>query len=166
VKEFNQSLVDDNMVYSDKIGSANFFWSFPSKDLVDKTNQKEQTQKLIAHAKEMCEKYNSEYEKGKEDRKQEGREVKIKRLEQLKLDEAKYDQIILSGKENDPEEIQKIIDDCKVVKQGAERWTDNVYQMKKYLTRTKGMSGKEVDKMLGITADYDYVEYKPKKGGK
>ena len=31
IKEINQGLIDDNMVNSDKIGSANFFWSFPSK---------------------------------------------------------------------------------------------------------------------------------------
>ena len=31
IKDVNQSLVDDSLVYSDKIGSANFFWSFPSK---------------------------------------------------------------------------------------------------------------------------------------
>ena len=31
----NQSLVDDFLVLSDKIGSANFFWSFPSKAYQD-----------------------------------------------------------------------------------------------------------------------------------
>ena len=31
IKDVNQSLVDDSLVQSDKIGSANFFWSFPSK---------------------------------------------------------------------------------------------------------------------------------------
>jgi len=31
VKEVLQSLVDDNLVQSDKIGSSNFFWSFPSQ---------------------------------------------------------------------------------------------------------------------------------------
>lgn len=31
VKEVLQSLVDDNLVQMDKIGSSNFFWSFPSQ---------------------------------------------------------------------------------------------------------------------------------------
>ncbi|KAG8921393.1 hypothetical protein FRC01_000268, partial [Tulasnella sp. 417] len=30
VKDVLQSLVDDNLVCSDKIGTSNFFWSFPS----------------------------------------------------------------------------------------------------------------------------------------
>ena len=120
------------MVYSDKIGSANFFWSFPSKELVDKTNKKEQIQKLIAHNKQAHEKFNSEYIKGKENRRQEGREEKMMRLNRLMADELKYDGIIQTGKENDPEELQKISDDCKIVKAGSERWTDNVFQMKRF----------------------------------
>ncbi|KAG9087154.1 hypothetical protein FS749_003138, partial [Ceratobasidium sp. UAMH 11750] len=32
VKEVLQSLVDDNLVQSDKIGSSNFFWCFPSAE--------------------------------------------------------------------------------------------------------------------------------------
>lgn len=31
VKEVLQSLVDDGLVQADKIGSSNFFWSFPSQ---------------------------------------------------------------------------------------------------------------------------------------
>lgn len=37
-QEVNQSLVDDGLVDLDKIGSANFFWSFPSKMAVAKQN--------------------------------------------------------------------------------------------------------------------------------
>lgn len=151
------------MVYSDKIGAANFFWSFSSKELVDKTNRKEQIQKLIAHNKGLSGKFKNEYEKGKENRKQEGREEKLMRLNCLKRDEQRYDEIIQAGKDNDPEEIQKISNSCKIVKAGSERWTDNVFQMKKYLTKSRGIAGKEVDKMLGITVDYDYVVYKSKR---
>jgi hypothetical protein len=31
VKEVLESLVNDDLVETDKIGSANFFWSLPSK---------------------------------------------------------------------------------------------------------------------------------------
>ena len=39
VKEHNQSLVDDNIVLSDKIGSSVFFWSFKSQDFHQKSVQ-------------------------------------------------------------------------------------------------------------------------------
>ena len=31
VKDVNQSLIDDNLVETDKIGIGTFFWAFPSK---------------------------------------------------------------------------------------------------------------------------------------
>lgn len=37
-QDVNQSLVDDRLVDMDKIGSSNFFWSFPSKVAVTKQN--------------------------------------------------------------------------------------------------------------------------------
>lgn len=37
-QEVNQSLVDDGLVDMDKIGAANFFWSFPSKTVVTRQN--------------------------------------------------------------------------------------------------------------------------------
>ena len=33
VKEILQSLVDDDMVDSERIGTSNYFWAFPSKAL-------------------------------------------------------------------------------------------------------------------------------------
>lgn len=33
VKEILQSLVDDGMVDTDRIGTSNYFWAFPSKAL-------------------------------------------------------------------------------------------------------------------------------------
>jgi len=44
IKEYNQSLVDDGLVLSDKIGSANFFWSFPSKAFQDRSTKKDTLQ--------------------------------------------------------------------------------------------------------------------------
>lgn len=38
VQDINQALVDDGLVDMDKIGSSNFFWSFPSKAIVARQN--------------------------------------------------------------------------------------------------------------------------------
>jgi hypothetical protein len=35
VKDVNQSLIDDGLVNTDKIGAANIFWSFPGKTFKD-----------------------------------------------------------------------------------------------------------------------------------
>ena len=58
VKEVLQSLVDDDMVNSDKIGSSVYFWAFPSNSLVMKKKKlNELTVKLnkdSQRSKELC----------------------------------------------------------------------------------------------------------------
>ena len=58
VKEVLQSLVDDDMVNSDKIGSSVYFWAFPSNSLVMKKKKlNELTVKLNKdshRSKELC----------------------------------------------------------------------------------------------------------------
>ena len=34
VKDIAQSLIDDGEINMDKIGTSNYYWSFPSQDLV------------------------------------------------------------------------------------------------------------------------------------
>lgn len=54
VKEHNQSLVDDSLVMSDKIGSSVFFWSFPSQRLHERTVALEAlTQQIEAREEEL-----------------------------------------------------------------------------------------------------------------
>ena len=46
VKEHNQSLVDDSIVLSDKIGSSVFFWSFPAQTYVERSSKLKNLQLL------------------------------------------------------------------------------------------------------------------------
>eukprot|EP01035_Chromulina_nebulosa_P020876 gene20876-27062_t len=125
VKDVNQSLIDDSLILSDKIGSANFFWSFPSKL--------------------------------KQDRKSTERPNKLRRLNELIERERELDLIIESNKMLDPVEIKKIENQIAINLNAANRWTDNIYTLKRYLTKKKGMSSKEVDKMLQIDGKFDYI---------
>jgi hypothetical protein len=54
VKEQNQSLVDDSLVMSDKIGAANFFWSFPSQALHEQNMKKRNLEEMIASSTQNC----------------------------------------------------------------------------------------------------------------
>ena len=61
------------------------------------------------------------------------------------------------NKANDPAELKRIQQASIDLKAGADRWTDNVWAIKSYLVKKKGMSGKEVDKMLAIDGNFDYL---------
>ena len=46
----------------------------------------------------------------------------------------------------------------KLVKEGADRWTDNVFAMKQWIVNKRNQPAAEVNKWLGISDDFDYVE--------
>lgn len=55
MQDVNQSLVDDGLVDMDKIGSSNFFWSFPSKVVVTRQNLVNSLQRDIAKVRSRTE---------------------------------------------------------------------------------------------------------------
>lgn len=47
VKDVLQSLVDDNMVDCEKVGTSNYFWAFPSKALHARKRKLEELHKQV-----------------------------------------------------------------------------------------------------------------------
>ena len=48
--------------------------------------------------------------------------------------------------------------DTKRAMEGANRWTDNVYAIRKHCENQFGMSGSEFDQAFQVPADFDYME--------
>uniref|UniRef100_A0A7S3XLC7 Meiotic nuclear division protein 1 homolog n=1 Tax=Heterosigma akashiwo TaxID=2829 RepID=A0A7S3XLC7_HETAK len=130
IKEVNQALVDDNLVDTDKIGSANFFWSFPSK-----------VAELLGA--------------GRHDTPQ--RRAQLQKLQDEKAREAALDQRLDTLKENDPRELARIETETEKCKEAANRWTDNIWALKSWCIKKKGMASTEVDRYLQLSSDFDYV---------
>lgn len=51
IKDVNQSLVDDNLVETDKIGAGAFFWALPSKGFQSRQNLIDNLKKHAADVK-------------------------------------------------------------------------------------------------------------------
>jgi hypothetical protein len=60
-------------------------------------------------------------------------------------------------------ELANIETAAKACKTAADRWTDNVFAVKQYLVKKKGMNSKEVNKYLEIGDNFDYPELPPEK---
>lgn len=157
VKEQNQALVDDSLVNCDKIGSSNFFWSFPSAEMVKKKNRVDELNRLIESIESQISSQNETCEKLKTERKDPSRHEKLNRLQELRNSNASLQSELDKYKANDPAEFERIKKEVDVLKEGADRWTDNVWAIKSYLVKKRGMPGREVDKMLGINGDFDYL---------
>lgn len=161
VKDMNQSLVDDSLVMMDKIGAANFFWSFPSKVFMDKKNEKENLEAALRKRKNEISELQEILETEQATRKAVDRDAKLQRLEQLKESEVEFDKILEANKFTDPVAVKNTLDAAEKCKEGANRWTDNTFAMKSYLVKKKGMSSKDADKMLKMDGDFDYLETVP-----
>ena len=158
IKDVNTSLVDDSLITTDKIGSGVFFWSFPSAALHSKKKTKEslenQLNNSIINDNILKESLREEWKTRLSD----DRHEKLKRLEELHNLENKLKTELEKNKANDPVEIKKMEVLAVSLKDSANRWVDNTWALKTFLTRKRGISSKEADKWLGLKDDFDYFE--------
>jgi hypothetical protein len=183
VKDMNQSLVDDFLVFSDKIGSANFFWSFPSKAYQDQCLRRDSLQASVAAISSSTEANRHQISTERAARSGGNRTRLLEELVALRGDEKQLDTQLEQLKVNDPDEIRRVEKLALTNKAAADRWTDNLWQIKSYLTKRKGMAGKEVtrffcalrsgkcdsclrnvllaqaDRLLRIDSEFDYPEF-------
>lgn len=157
IKDVNQSLVDDSLVNTDKIGAANFFWSFPSKVIIEKQTQKDNLVQQIKKTEDNIEKLLTDIDKCKEERKDIHRCEKLEKYYNLIQEEKLIDQQLEVNKKNDPVEINRVSKQSIKNMNGANRWTDNVFALKKWLMKKKGMSSNDVNRSLRIPSDFDNV---------
>ncbi|KAG6973830.1 hypothetical protein JG687_00000678 [Phytophthora cactorum] len=159
VKDVNQALVDDALVDCDKIGSGNYFWSFPSKlsqsrkrKLSELEQRRQTVQEKLAKVKQKVEEQTSLRSESDE------RVQKLRRLEEQKAKVKELRTKVQHLAENDPAILEELERKVRMAKEGSDRWTDNVYTLKSWVVKKRGVEGKEVDKWLGIKDDFDYVE--------
>ena len=165
IKDINQSLVDDNLVSTDKIGSSNFYWSFPGAEYKawihfrdEQAAAVESTRKRIATDKARIEAANAD--RG-ESEIPGGRAAALTRCEAL---EARRDALkaeLAAAKENDPAEYDRVRKQTGEMREHANRWTENLWSTKDFMTKKCGMEPKQVDGMMkeiGIAKDLDLLD--------
>ncbi|XP_061440556.1 meiotic nuclear division protein 1 homolog isoform X1 [Rhineura floridana] len=159
VKEVLQSLVDDSMVDTDRIGTSNYFWAFPSKALHAKKRKLEELQNQFSEYNQKKKSLQETTEKSKIGREDTAERAALtkevttlqKKKEQLKAEIDKY-------KECDPDIIEEVRQANKVSKEAANRWTDNIFAVKSWAKRKFGFEESKIDKTFGIPEDFDYVD--------
>ncbi len=88
------------------------------------------------------------------------RREKLKELHDLLEEEKALDKELTDLKGNDPEAVIRIEKQCKINLDAANRWTENLYSLKSFLVKKKGMSSKDAAKFLHLDTDFDYLEDK------
>ncbi|NXN55689.1 MND1 protein, partial [Rynchops niger] len=159
VKEILQSLVDDGMVDTDRIGTSNYFWAFPSKALHARKRKLEELESQFAESSQKKEALQKSIEKAKIGREDTAERAALveelaalrQKKEQLKAEIDKY-------RECDPDVIEEMRQTNKVAKEAANRWTDNIFSIKSWAKRKFGFEESRIDKSFGIPEDFDYID--------
>ncbi|XP_022237480.1 meiotic nuclear division protein 1 homolog isoform X2 [Limulus polyphemus] len=159
VKEVTQSLVDDGLIDTDKIGTSIYFWAFPSKAVNNRKRKLEDLKKQIEEAKKKLKSVNEAVTKaqiGREDTENRTKLVKELNLAEKEKEELKEE--IQKYKDSDPDVLESIKKQTEIAKEATNRWTDNVFSIKSWCKKKFSIEESVLNKQFSIPEELDYVE--------
>ncbi|CAK6972370.1 meiotic nuclear division protein 1 homolog [Scomber scombrus] len=159
VKDVLQSLVDDNMVDCERVGTSNYYWAFPSKALHARKSKLEDLQKQSSEAKQRKTTIQKAAEKakvGRQDTKE--RSSLLKELKALREERTQLQAEVEKYRECDPEVVKELRKSNVVAKDAVCRWTDNVFAIKSWTKKKFAFDDSRINKAFGIPEDFDYME--------
>mmetsp|Transcript_27186 Transcript_27186/g.105839 ORF Transcript_27186/g.105839 Transcript_27186/m.105839 type:complete len:186 (-) Transcript_27186:3182-3739(-) len=159
VKDVVQSLVDDDMVETDKCGTQTLYWSLPSSAAQQKRSRlstlDEQIEKMLEGISS-AEHSAKELQSGREESSE--RDQVLERLGKLETESAELRSKLSAYSSCDPETIRSLTVDSEAFRAGANRWTDNIFSIRSYVSEKFSISPTDFDKSFGIPEDFDYIE--------
>ncbi|THH21318.1 hypothetical protein EW146_g189 [Bondarzewia mesenterica] len=158
VKEVLQSLVDDGLVQTDKVGSSNFFWSFPSQRgavMQNRLDAARETQKN--NQRQLIEiKAGIDVERAARVESTD-RSASLSTLAGLKQKIAELEKELQAYGACDPVKVEEKKRAVTLAKEAAVRWTDNYIILVSHFTRQNGVDAEEIRKYLGVADDYEDI---------
>lgn len=161
-----KSLVDDKLIEQDKIGSGNFFFSFPAAAYLAAQSKVSTLEQTITNEENMIKELEHRLQTLTTERTGSSssssgaalqRTNKLSQLEALKGQSLALDKALTVHAENDPAVMDELRKKAQILKISSDRWTDNVYSLRSHLIKKFGREPKEVDKLLGINDSFDYI---------
>lgn len=162
VKDVIQSLVDDDLVLKDKIGTSVYFWSLPScagnqlRNVHRKLDSElESGKKRLAELVEQCD----ALKKGREES-----DEREEALGELKTIEQKFRELkdeMGQYADNDPAAFEAMKKAIEVAHAAANRWTDNIFTLRQWCSNNFPQAKEQLEhlyKEAGISDDFDYLE--------
>lgn len=162
VKDVVQSLVDDDLVLRDKIGTSVYFWSLPScagnqlrttynKLESDLSNSKKRYMELLEQRDDL--------KRGREDTDE--REDALEELKAVELLHKKLKEELAAYADSDPSALEAMKDATEVAHSAANRWTDNIFTLQQWCSTTFPQAKEQLEHMyreVGITEDFEYLQ--------
>ncbi|KAI9030044.1 meiotic nuclear division protein 1 [Phycomyces nitens] len=152
IKEVLQSLVDDGLVMTDKIGASNYFWSFPLLKKLRIEELESSIRDEDTKAKSMKDAINRLSLENEDT--DERRDV-LARLELAEKEHRELLKALQPYKDNDPALMEAKKKSAKISKEAANRWTDNIWTIRSHCINKLGVDPKTFNDSFGISEDFD-----------
>lgn len=159
IKDLLELLLADGRIESDKIGAGRFYWLFPAAAAQRAKKRKADVDREIDTFEEKKRRLNEEIasaQLGKENT--EERKELLKEMKSLEEETKELDEKLAKYADFDPELVAKLKSDAKKAQDAANRWTDNIFVLKKYSRNELNIDNKDFDKMFELPVDFDYIE--------
>ncbi|KAI0733067.1 meiotic nuclear division protein 1 [Fomitopsis betulina] len=158
VKEVLQSLVDDGLVQADKIGSSNFFWSFPSQRGAMMQNRLVSVKESQASYRTQIQELRAAIDAEKAARPESvERTASLKRLAAARKELESLEAELAQFGACDPVKVEEQKRAVTLAKEAAIRWTDNYILLLGHFTRQCPVEPSEIKKYLGVDDEYEDI---------
>ncbi|KAG6546948.1 hypothetical protein Mapa_011564 [Marchantia paleacea] len=162
VKDVVQSLVDDDLVFKDKIGTSVYFWSLSSRA----GNQLRQVRMKLETELEAAKKRQADLQtqrelakKGREDSSE--RELALNALNELQKKHKAIKEELDLYAQNDPAVYEAMNSVTDVAHKAVNRWTENIFALQQWCANTFPEAKERLEHAyaeVGIKEDLDYLD--------
>ncbi|KAF7682724.1 Meiotic nuclear division protein 1 like protein [Astathelohania contejeani] len=157
IKDILQSLIDDDLVRCEKLGTSNYYWSFPSHS---KILAKHAAEKMVTENESMqheLARLNELIESEAKERPEEGREILIERWNgyKKKIDEIKSQ--ISEYKTCDPDLYDQIKKDISSLTANINKITDDIFILQTFAINKFSVAKSDFNLNFGISDEMDYI---------
>ncbi|KAA0203872.1 hypothetical protein HAZT_HAZT002682 [Hyalella azteca] len=158
VKDVVQSLVDDNMVDTEKIGTCVYFWAFPSKASIQLNKRVSKLEEELKTAQEKLIDLKAKTEVATLQRSE--NDERCEALSTLEVEKQRNAALLAELKQyadSDPETLRVLEVETITALEAANRWTDNIFTIKSWCKNKFFIEDDVINKQFGIPEDLDYV---------
>nr|AOP03996.1 Mnd1 [Rhizophagus irregularis]AOP03998.1 Mnd1 [Rhizophagus irregularis]AOP03999.1 Mnd1 [Rhizophagus irregularis] len=156
VKDVLQSLVDDNLVNTDKIGTSNYYWSFPSSALQSRKARIEELMLELQKLKEKNAELQSNIDVAYDGRENsDDRATLLKKVAELEAINKKHQENLALFRECDPALLEAKENHANLALECGNRWTENIFLIQSYCFKKFNIERADFNQQFGIPEEFD-----------
>lgn len=174
VKEYIQTLTDENKLHVEKIGSGNWYWSFGSDEKAERERQLDRVKTEVEKARKSCadaeaalaaetkQRQQDEADEMNQNQEPEREDLLSQRVTlQAEVTQLRTAEAQVAGHSPDTlasKGVWQLQTDLAGFRQQTEQWTDNIYVLEAYLRKLAGGDRELVDAVLRECYGDEYVD--------